>query len=108
VVHDLGPPLGGVVGPDVAVGHLERGPQLARDGIEGGADLGRRHPKVVEAGPVEALGQPPQRLVAVLAHLGQDGPDLVHRRLGLSRGAGQAAAEVVGVRHPGAPQVESA
>ena len=73
--------------------------------VERRGHLGRRHPQVVEPHAVEALGEAPQRLVAVLADLGQQRPHLVDGRFGLGRGPGQPPTQVVGA---GPAQVESA
>ena len=85
------------------MGHLEGGPHVGRDLLEGGLDVGVGHPQVVDLGAVEASGELAERDVAARPHVGEEGPHLVDRRLDLGRRAGQPTAEVTA--HPA--EVES-
>ncbi len=67
--------LAGVVVADLGRRGLQRGAHAGIDLLEGGRHLFRRHPQVVEADAVQALGVVPHGIVTPFGDVGQDRPD---------------------------------
>ena len=83
-----------VEGGDRRPSRLEGLPQQRRDDGQRGLHLGLRDPEVVDGDTVEPRGVLAERVVAPLAHFGQDRPDRLDRRRRSGVGPGQLRPQV--------------
>jgi hypothetical protein len=90
------------------VGRLQGEPEGGRGGGQGLHELLAGHAQLVDLGLVEAFRVLPHRIVAPLAHLGQDLPHGVDGRRSGGGGAGQAGAEVAAHTSASTAEVEAA